>query len=420
MPTANAELEFDRLAKQWWWFTADHQAQVQNRVAWYWEILRRTGAYREFQATATRLFPVRNEPVPNGPGEYAASPQTLAADAAHSYGTYRAAVRALVYSHLPLGDSDPRRNWAELFFSDDNCACHLSWVELSESSRNQIQAIAPLFPRQDKPVSQYLFFITSASLERKESGEVIAYAYECRTNEHGREIRERIPERNSNNPVLLGRHPEVEILPEGIDRMDYIAILFHTHAGEAALQQFDAWKALEGSCPVWWSEEPREIVSRGTLKKRHGNVHPSNEQYYVQAWIPGGPFEEVRARFHTLLMPRERCKWLRQCQKIWELPKTIGSPGQSQEVTYPEYRGRPKELGKKSGELSLHVYKIGLAAFDLRDVERSFTAAGLLLPYLRERIKEPQISPVVVRNCLKAIKRRLNQIDQIYGIKSTR
>ena len=104
------------LRHAWWWLDeAKRRAYELNPVAWQWELLRRTLAYRSFFAElmAYEAGTTRNPPV--------------------------------LADHL--GSDDPCRRWPVL--RNANCVPNLDWGALPERSRKVLECNAPLFTRAD-------------------------------------------------------------------------------------------------------------------------------------------------------------------------------------------------------------------------------------------------------------------------------
>ena len=144
---ASEELEIKRrkgafaeLKKHWWWFDkAAARDHAKNLVAWQWELLCRSRAYQDFCHKARSILAChRIDGKKSG-----ALVRPLVDPAACLL-----ELRRLAFANCPLGVTDPRGKWPDLFFLEE-CDPNLSWTALAKSSRQQLEKNAPLYPRAD-------------------------------------------------------------------------------------------------------------------------------------------------------------------------------------------------------------------------------------------------------------------------------
>ena len=407
MSKASEELEvkrrkgaFAELKKHWWWFDkASTQDCAKTPVAWQWELLRRSSAYRDFCEKARSILAHhRIDGKKSG-----ALVRPLVDPAACLL-----ELRPLAFSNCQLGVTDPRRKWPDMFLV--GCDSNLSWTALTESSQRRLEFDAPLYPRADLARSfGYQPEIQILTVRRLADG-----TEQLNSGTDGR----------LKDADTWGKHPTARILPKGKNFGAYVVVWFDVRSGESVANQI----ADEKRRPALDELIQRLITHLNntlnlpcvTAHKSHACVIPSAAFNIAQAWIPADSItnsEDILMRFKSLTGCRRRGKWLAVCKKAWAMPEKIVIGGRVVSCPYPEFEEFPTDLKTKTAQPSGdRCFQVGLCAYDCRRIETRFSHSGFLVPFLKQQPDfMGELTGKRLDDALKRVNRLIEQIDSSYS-----
>ncbi len=347
---------FSEISKSWWWFEKAGLAHADNDVAWQWEILRRSNAYRMFYAKGDTIR-VQDK-----------TDRSLAGFS--NSATSWAKLRTLAGSISHLGDSDPCHKWTDLFHA--RCAPDLWWTILSNESRKEITSCRPLYPRAEVAAE-----FTSPGVDLQVEAIIVKRL------PSGQEVLTPLTPISS---VTLGRYQVAELLPAILPTKNafgvYVVVIFDVRNAESTLSRFKKQGFLSGFTTTLQNTVKRLQTylqntnqTAPTRCMSSARVFGSNEPFWCQAWMPFDTMtntDDLLPRFRTLIGSRQRRQWLPECKKIWR--ELFPSFSANSIAPLKAKRARIKDA---------RDLKVGLCAYDCRQIETKFTQHGSLIPFLK-------------------------------------
>jgi hypothetical protein len=233
-------------------------------------------------------------------------------------------------------------------------------------------------------------------------------------------IVERLPSRQekltsvgtSASTVTIGIHHGTKILPNNLNRIAYVVVVFDSRITERILTQSISQnfkRVLE--CQINKLQQRFKDDQRlsGSARKSSAHVVPSKIQDMCQAWIPADALtiaDEILSTFRTLIGSRKRRVWQSKCDTVWrELLPSFSADSLAPVKSKPARVSDPTQL------------QIGLCAYDCRLVEPRFTANGILIPFLRQfQDFTSSAEPTLLRDSMKQVSRLIDFIDSFYSV----